>query len=315
VRARLGSALIVLWGAATVTFFALHLVKGDPVAAIVGGSVPITPQLHTTITREYRLDDPLFVQYAHYLGQLLHGDLGQSYVLRMPVTQAVGDQIASTFALLISAIVVAVVGAVVVALLTAHRGSRARGPVQALEVTVIAVPSFWLGILLLTVFSFQLHWFSAVGAGGLKGLVLPTLTLAAAPGAMLSQVLRQGLERTLEEPFVVTARTRGLGATAVLLRHVLRHALMPVVTLTGWLSGALIGGAVITEEVFSRPGLGRLSVAAISGRDLPVVVGVVLVAATTYVVVNLVVDVLYQVLDPRLRSQTPPLRRALRSTR
>jgi peptide/nickel transport system permease protein len=309
VLARLGSALLVLWGAVTVTFIGLHLVKGDPVDAILGGTTQISPQVREQITREYRLDDPVLLQYGHYLERLLHGDLGQSYVLRMPVSSAIGAEIGNTFALLASATVLALVGATVVALLTAHRSPWLRGPVQTFEVVTIAVPSFWLGILLLSVFSFRLNWFPAVGAEGVRGLVLPAVTLAAAPGAMFAQVLRQGLERTLEEPFVVTARTRGLGQTAVLLRHVLRHALLPVVTLAGWLAGAMIGGAVITEQVFSRPGLGRLSVAAITGRDLPLVIGVVLIAAGTYVVINLAVDLLYRALDPRLSPAARPVDR------
>jgi peptide/nickel transport system permease protein len=309
---RLASALLVLWGAVTVAFAGLHLVKGDPVDAIVGGLTQISPQLRAQIRAEYHLDDPVWTQYTSYLGRLLRGDLGQSYVLRQPVADAIGAQLGNTLALLGAATGLAVVAAVGLAVATTHRGGWLRGPVQAGEVVTLAVPSFWLGILLLTVFSFQLHWFPAVGASGLSGLVLPALTLAAAPAAMLSQVLRQGLERTLEEPFVLTVRTRGVSETAVLLRHVLRHALLPVVTLAGWLAGVMIGGAVIVEQVFSRPGLGRLSVAAISGRDLPLVIGVVLVAATAYVVINIVVDGLYLALDPRLRDRSRGLAGAVR---
>jgi peptide/nickel transport system permease protein len=298
---RLGSALIVLWGAITFTFISLHLIRGSIVDAIVG-QASVTPAVRAQIIKDYALDKPLLVQYFQYLGRLLHGDLGHSYNQGIPVSQAIGSQIGSTFALIASSVLLALVGAIVVAVLTANRRRWIRAPFAGLEVLSVAVPAFWLGILLLTVFSFKLHWFPAVGANGFRGLVLPSISLALAPGAMLSQILRQGLERTLEEPFVTTARARGLGSAAVLVRHALRHAMMPVITLTGWLAGAFIGGAVVIESVFSRQGLGQLIASAIQARDFPVVSGVVLISAATYVVVNFTVDAIYPLLDPRLRA-------------
>jgi peptide/nickel transport system permease protein len=303
-------AVVVLWGAVTFTFVALHMVKGDAAQAIAGGTTVLSPAVRQQIIDDYHLDDPLLVQYWHYLERLLHGDLGQSYVLRMPVSTAIGQQLGATLQLRAAASVLAFVGALVVALLTANRSPAVKAPFSAVEVSAVAIPSFWLGILLLTVFSFRLHWFPAVGEDGPRGLVLPAIALALAPGALLTQVLRQGLERTLEEPFVLTARTRGITESLVLVRHVLRHALLPVITLAGWLVGTMIGGAVIVEQVFSRQGLGRLTVAAINGRDYPLVIGVVVVAAVFYVVVNSAIDVLYGVLDPRLRSPARTLRPA-----
>jgi peptide/nickel transport system permease protein len=299
---RLGSAVVVLWGAMTVTFLALHLVPGSIVNAIVGQSA-VTPAVRAQIAKDYGLNKPIIVQYFQYIGHLLHGDLGHSYNEGMPVSTAIHQQLGSTIALLITGVLVAFLGALVVATFTANRPRWIRGPVATLEVIGIAVPAFWLGILLLTVFSFRLHWFPAIGANGFRGLVLPAIALAVAPGGMLSQILRQGLERTLDEPFITTARSRGISNAAVLVRHGLRHALMPVITLTGWLAGAFISGAVVIESVFSRQGLGFLTVSAIGYRDFPVVSGIVLISALFYVVVNFVIDSIYPLLDPRLRDR------------
>jgi peptide/nickel transport system permease protein len=296
------ASVAVLWGAITLAFVALRLMPGDTVDAITGGATQLTPELRAEIIRTYALDRPLFSQYLDYLGRLLRGDLGESYALRMPVTTAIGQQLGPTLALLAAAITLALVVSTVVAVLTAHRGRWVRGPFSGLEVVGVAVPAFWLGILLLSVFSFQLHWFPAFGSSGVAALVLPAVALAVAPTCMLAQVLRQGLEQALDEPFVVTARARGIGEAALRVRHVLRHALLPVITLAGWLSGVLIGSAVVVEQVFSRQGLGRLVVTAVARKDMPLVLGVVLITSVFYVVVNILIDVLYRVVDPRLRT-------------
>lgn len=298
---RLGVAVIVLWGAVTVTFIGLHLVPGNPVDTIIGQN-SVTPAVRAQITKQYGLDKPIIVQYFTYLGRLLRGDLGQSFNQGLPVSKLIGQQAGSSLALVAAGIVISVLGAIVVATLTANRPRWIRGPFAALEVIGIAVPAFWLGILLLTAFSFNLHWFPVIGTNGFKGLVLPGIALAVAPGAMMSQVLRQSLERTLDEPFIVTARSRGLSATAVLVRHALRHAILPIVTLAGYLAGAFISGAVVIENVFSRQGLGQLTVEAINNTDFTLVAGVVLVSAIFYVVINLLIDLAYPLIDPRLRS-------------
>jgi peptide/nickel transport system permease protein len=216
--------------------------------------------------------------------------------------QLVGEQLGSTVVLAASAAVVAVVGAVVAALATAGRRPAVRGPVSGIELVLASLPSFWLGIVLLTVFSFTLGWFPAIGGDGWRGLVLPTLTLALPIGAVLSQVARSAVEEVLDEPFVVTARARGLSDAAVRVRHVLRHTLVPLTTMTGYVVGGLFGGAVITETLFNRAGLGRLLLSAVNSKDMPVVLGLVLLSAAVYVVINLVVDALYPIVDPRLRS-------------
>lgn len=297
---QLASAAIVLWGAVTVTFLALQFVKGDPVNAILGNA-QVSPEVKAQIISDYDLDASPLSQYSTHLWHLLQGNLGDSYALRMPVSEAIGQQILPTAQLVAASSILAFVVAVVVALLTANRPRWIRGTATGLEVTIVAVPTFWFGILLLSVFSFGLGWFPSVGSEGFASLVLPTIALSAAPAALMVQVLRQGLERVLEEPFVVTARARGVGEAAVLLRHVLRHAIMPVITLSGWIAGALISGAVVIEQVFSRQGLGRLLVNGIGSKDFPLIIGIVLVAALFYVLVNIVIDALYAWLDPRLR--------------
>lgn len=309
VAARVATSLLVVWGAITATFIALHAGKGQAIDAIIG-SAQVSPAVRQRIIDDYRLDDPLVVQYLHYVGRLVQGDLGQSYSLRMPVARAIGQQIGPTVQLIVVSSVLALAIAVVVALLTANRSRRVRGPVSSIEVVLVALPSFWFGILLLTFFSFKLQWFPSVGSDGIASLVLPSIALASGPAALLSQVLRHGLEKASEEPFVLTARTRGLSANAVLIRHVLRHATAPTITLWGWITGALISGAVVIEQVFSREGLGRLTVTAINGKDFPLVIGIVILAATFYTVVNTLIDAAYAWIDPRLRTQTSG-RRAL----
>jgi peptide/nickel transport system permease protein len=298
---RLAAAVAVLWGAVTVTFVALHLTPGSTIDSIVGQAV-VSPQVRAQIVNDYGLNEPLVVQYLRYLGNLARGDLGQSYNQGLPVTTAIGQQLGSTLLLVAVGAGLAFAGSVAVALLTANRPRWIRGPAAALEMIGVAIPTFWLGILLLTVFSFQLRWFPAIGSNTPAGLLLPAVALAVAPGSMLAQVLRQALEKTLDEPFITTARARGVGQAAVLVRHALRHALLPAVTLAGWLVASFIGGAVVIETVFSRPGLGRLTVTAIEQKDFPLVSGIVLLSAASYVLIGFLVDALYPVLDPRLRS-------------
>jgi peptide/nickel transport system permease protein len=297
---QVASAVFVLWGAITVVFLSLTLVKGDPVLAITGPN-QVTPEIRAQIIADYHLDDSALSRYFSYLGHLLRGNLGTSYALRQSVGSAIGQQLLPTLELLLASVVLALAIALVVALLTANRTSWLRGVSSSVEVVLVAVPVFWFGILLLSVFSFGLKWFPSVGSNGFTSLVLPAVAMAAAPAAVFTQVLRQGLERVTSEPFVITARTRGLSESAVLVRHVLRHAILPVVTLAGWITGSLISGAVVTEAVFSRQGLGRLLVNALGSRDFPLITGITLIAALFYVITNILIDALYQWLDPRLR--------------
>ncbi|GAA3644254.1 ABC transporter permease [Nonomuraea antimicrobica] len=299
---RLLAGVGVLWGAATLTFLVVHFTPGDPAEAIVGGEgAAPTPEVLAQVRAEYGLDRPWYAQYATHLWRILHGDFGTSYRLHSPVTQAIGEQAAATVELALAAAVTGLLLAVVLALATAKRRRWLRGLAAGAELVAASTPTFWLGIVLLTVFSFGLRLFPATGGQGPASLVLPALCLALPIAGVLGHVLREALEEVLDEPFVVSARARGLSDTAVRLRHALRHALTPLVTMTGFWVGALFGGAVVTETLFTRQGIGRLLVTAVNAKDLPVVLGVVLLSALVYVLVNLVVDLLYLAIDPRLK--------------
>ncbi|MEV4559589.1 ABC transporter permease [Kitasatospora sp. NPDC049285] len=300
---RLAGALAVLLGAATVAFAALQLIPGDPVTVMLGPGTAATPEVKAQIRAQYGLDQPVAQQYLHYLGRLATGDLGESYQLRRPVVDLIGDQLWPTVQLALAALATAVVLAVAAAVATAgrHRALRTAGTLA--ELLAASSPTYWIGILLLTAFSFQLHLFPVAGDQGLPALVLPALTLALPLTGVLAQVLREGLEAALAQPFALTARARGLAPTAVLLRHALRHAAASAVTLTGWLSGSLLGGAVLVESVFGRPGIGALSLQGTTNKDMPLVVGLVLLAALVFVAISTAVDLLYLAIDPRLRSR------------
>ncbi|RCG21018.1 ABC transporter permease [Sphaerisporangium album] len=292
---------LVLWGAATLAFLGMRLVPGDPARAIAGGvQASATPAVLDAIRAQYGLDRPLPVQYAIFLGRLLRGDLGRSYQLNQAVGSVITEQLGATVALAIGAMVLGLTLATVLGLLTAGR-PRARALARAFEFCSISTPGFWIGTLLLGAFSFHLHWFPVLGEDGLAGLVLPWLTLTLSIAGVLSQVTREGVEHALEQPFALTARSRGATENRVRLRHALRHAALPVLTLSGWALGELLGGVVVVETVFARQGIGQVVVSAVQGRDLPVVTGVVLLAAVTFALINTGLDLLYRLVDPRMR--------------
>jgi peptide/nickel transport system permease protein len=302
---RAASAIVVLWGAATVAFVAQLLLPGDRATVILniraGQPQERTPDELAPIISQFGLDRPEFVQYLDYLRGLVVGDFGMSYQQFRPVTDIIGEQLGATVALSLAAIAIAWVLMVVWVTLTAGRGPRIGGLASAVDVTAAGLPHYWLGIILLLVFALGLHWFPVIGGTGPIGLVLPAFTLAIPLAGFLSQATRAEFERSLEQPFVLTARMRGMGDAAVRLQHVLRHAVLPSVTLTGWALGATLSGAVVVESIFSRPGIGSVLVTAVNAHDLPVVVGLVTLVAAFYVLANLLVDVAYTVIDPRLR--------------
>ncbi|MES9508317.1 ABC transporter permease [Streptomyces sp. NPDC000609] len=303
VARRLGSGVLVLWGAATMSFLVLHLVPGDVVDTVLGPSTAATPELRGRIRADYGLGDPLPVQYLRQLAGLLTGDLGRSYQQGLPVGDVLAGQIGPTVELALAATVLALLIAFVAAVATAGRGRAARAVASGLELLAVSVPSYWLGILALTFLSYRFRLLPAAGDQGPAALVLPALTLALPIGGVLARVVRQELDEALARPFALTARARGASERTVLLRHTLRHAALPVATLSGWVVGSLLGGAVLTETVFARPGLGRVLVTAVTSKDIPVVTALVLLSAAAFVVVNLLVDLAYLVIDPRLRTE------------
>lgn len=297
---RLGAGVAVLWAAATAAYLALLLAPGDTVDVLIGDGLD-TPERRTQIIAEWGLDRSALQQYGDYLLRLLQGDLGHSYVLQRGVGEILASQIGPTVRLALTAALFGVVLALVLALATAGRRSWLGGLVGLSELVVVSVPPFLVGILLLAVFSFTLGWFPVSGDSGPISLVLPGLALGLQIAGVLGQVLREGLERALEEPFAVTARSRGITEWRLITRHALRHALLPAVTLTGWFTGVLLGGAIIVEAVFGRPGLGQVTVGAVNGKDMPLVIAVVLISALAYVTVSTIVDLAYLAIDPRLR--------------
>jgi len=300
------SALVVLWGAATVAFFAQLALPGDRATAILnirsGQAQLRTPAELAQINEQYGLQRPVIVQYLDYLRGLVGGDFGNSYQQYRPVTAIIGEQLAATLTLSLTAIVFAWILMVVWVTLTASRGPRVGALGALVDVVAAGLPAYWLGIILLLVFGLGLRWFPVIGGTSVNGLILPALTLAIPLAGFMSQSTRTEFERALEQPFVISARMRGMSDAGVRLRHVLRHAVIPAVTLSGWALGATLSGAVIVESIFSRPGIGNVLVTAVSSQDLPVVVGIVTLVAVVYVVANLLVDIVYTLVDPRLKA-------------
>ena len=300
------AAVVVLWGAATVAFFAQLALPGDRATAILniraGQAQLRTPEELAQINAEYGLQHPVLVQYWDYLRGLVVGDFGTSYQQFRPVTAIVGEQLGATVTLSLTAILFAWVLMIAWVTLTAGRGPRVRGVGALVDVVAAGLPAYWLGIILLLVFALGLRWFPVIGGTGVDGLILPALTLAIPLAGFMSQSTRVEFERALDQPFVISARMRGMGDTGVRLSHVLRHAIIPAVTLSGWALGSTLSGAVIVESIFSRPGIGSVLVSAVNSQDLPVVVGIVTLVAVFYVVANLVVDIAYTLIDPRLKA-------------
>ncbi|CAH0137626.1 Glutathione transport system permease protein GsiC [Microbacterium oxydans] len=297
------TVVVVLWGAATVAFLAFRVIPGDPVAVMLGPQAQVSEAVKDGIRAELGLDRPPLEQYLTYMGQLARGDLGESYQLRLPVTEVIGRQIGATLQLSALALGIAVVVALVVALLA--RGHVARAVATGVELVVLSSPVFWIGLVLLSVFAFGLGWFPVSGARNPATLVLPAVTLALPVAALLGQVLRDGLIQAERMPFAETVRARGAGRGWFTVRHGLRHGASGAITLTAYLTGSVLGGAVLVETVFARPGLGRVTLAAISDRDLPVISGIILLSALVFVIVNVIVELVHPLIDPRLRRAVP----------
>lgn len=274
---RLAQAVGVLWAAYTVSFLVLDYLPGDPVTAMAGAGMDsgqVDPRQIAALRHEYGFDKPVLTQYAEYLGRAVRGDFGDSVATGRPVASTLADALPQTLQLTASALLFAVAlggGLAVTATYTTRRWLRQL--LLSLPPLGVSVPTFWVGLLLVEAFSFRLRWFPAFGNDGLKGLVLPALTLAVPTGALIAQVLAKSLLTALDQPYVETARAKGAGRWRVHLRHALRNASLPALTVAGLLVGQLIAGSVVVETVFSRDGLGRVTAAAVTAQDIPVVQG------------------------------------------
>ncbi|MCU1424573.1 MAG: transporter permease [Microbacteriaceae bacterium] len=298
---RLGGVVFVLWAVASVTFFALRLIPGDPAEAILGGpGSQASEEALAQARAHYGLDQPLATQYLVYLGRLAIGDLGSSYALRQSVVSVIGDTLGPTLVLAVLSLAAAVLIALTLAVWSTRGGRGAAALGSTLEIVAAAVPHFWLAISLILVFSTTLGWLPPVSVPGVAGLVLPVLTLAVPLAGFLGQVMREALLDAMESPFVLAARARGEGEGGLFWRHALRHAAIPAVGLVGWAFGSLISGAVVVETIFARQGLGRSLLSAVQSRDVPLVIGVVLVVALGYMLVTTLTDLADRLIDPRL---------------
>ncbi|MFJ2829439.1 ABC transporter permease [Streptomyces sp. NPDC087263] len=304
VSKRLAQALGVLWAAYTVSFFVLNYLPGDPVSAMAGAgadSGQIDPAQIAALRHEYGFDKPVLVQYADYLGKAVRGDFGNAVSTGRPVTSTLADALPQTLQLTGAALLLAVVfggGLAVLATYTTQRWLRQL--LLSLPPLGVSVPTFWVGLVLVELFSFRARWFPAFGNDGLPGLVLPAVTLAIPTGALVAQVLAKSLLTALDQAYVETARAKGAGRLRIHLRHALRNASLPALTIVGLLAGQLVAGSVVVETVFSRDGLGRVTAAAVTAQDIPLVQGVVVFGALIFVAANLLVDLVYPLLDPRI---------------
>lgn len=298
---RIVSTLLVLWGVVTLTFFAIRLLPGDPATVIIsqgGGSAEDIADLR----EQLGLDDPLPVQYVKFLGRLVQGDLGMSLVSRRPVADAIAEQLPHTLALATSATLLSVVLGVSMGVLAAtHQGTWVDQLCITLAVLGVSLPILLSGLLLILLFSLVLGWLPATGQGSWRHLVMPSLVLSLASMGTIARLVRAQMLEVLPQDYISVARAKGVAEQAILWRHALRNALIPVITIVGLQFGALLGGTVVTESLFSRRGLGRLVVDAISWKDYPLVQGVVILGAAIYVFVNFLVDMSYGLLDPRIR--------------
>jgi peptide/nickel transport system permease protein/oligopeptide transport system permease protein len=292
-------AIPILLGVVLVVLLSMELIPGDPVALMLGEFA--TPEAIAATRAELGLDRPLVVRYVEYVLDVVRGDLGMSIKDRRPVATMIGETLPATAQLAGAAVLLSVLIGVPLGVVSAARpGGIVDNLVRVVSLAGLSMPVFWTGLVFIVFFSVQLGWFPVAGRGTLRHLVLPSVTLALPSIAILARMTRASLLEVLQEDYVRTARSKGLSRRSILYKHALRNALIPVVTALGLQLGQMLGGAVLTETVFSWPGLGRLTVFAIFNRDFVLVQGVVLVLATVYVTVNLLVDLSYGLFDPRV---------------
>jgi peptide/nickel transport system permease protein len=297
---RLWLVLPVVWAVVTLVFLLIHLVPGDPVLSFLGERA--TPEQVAEMRHRFGLDLPLWQQYVNYWQQLLSGDLGVTFFDRRPVIDKILGRYPATIELALAALVVSVTLAIPLGVTAAtHQGKLTDNVASVVALVGISLPNFALGPLMILLFAVQLRWLPASGIGGPGHLVMPAVTLGAALAAILTRMVRSSVIEELGQDYVKTARAKGLVERIVIYKHVLKNGLIPVVTIVGLQFGVLLGGAIITEQIFNWPGLGTLTIEAIRARDYPLVQGCILAIALTYVFVNTATDLVYRLLDPRIK--------------
>jgi len=297
---RLWQSAVTLLGVSVFVFVILRVLPGDPAKMLLPEGAPQSAV--DELNRQLGLREPLHVQYGIFLRSVFRGDFGQSFQYRSPALSVVAERLPATAQLTLAAMILTVSFGVTIGIVAAvRRGTAYDYAGTALAVLGQSLPNFWLGIMLILLFGVALRWLPTSGFEGWRHLILPGVTLAAFPTALVARLTRSSMLEILNKEFVRTGRAKGLGEGSVVLRHALKNAAIPVLTVIGLQIGTLLGGAVITESVFAWPGMGKLIVDAIFFRDFPVVQTVLIFAATVFVVINLVVDLLYTVIDPRIR--------------
>ena len=290
----------VLWGVATLVFLLLHFIPGDPIDLMLGDSALGTDR--ETLRDQLGLNDPLIIQYIRYFGDLLQGDWGTSLFSKKPVFEEIMERVPATMELMFGAMVVTILVAMPLGLIAAvKKGTWIDQGSMIFSLLGVSIPNFWLGPMLILLFSIHFDLLPVNERGGLEHLILPALTLGTSLASILARITRSSVVETLQAEYIRTARSKGISELRILLRHALRNAFIPIVTVIGLQIGVLLSGAIITEAIFDWPGLGNLLISAINSRNYPLVQGCVLFIAGSYVMVNLLIDLLYAYLDPRIR--------------
>lgn len=298
---RLVATVPVLFGVTLAVFSMLHLVPGDPVKMMLS-EFQTNPQQEALLRSQLHFDEPLPQQYGRFVWNALHGNLGYSIRSKRPVTTEIRQNLPSTLALALTGLLISMTLGVSLGVLAAIKQYSALDTASMFVALIgVSLPSFWLGLILIFALSLRVHLFPATGGGGIRHLVLPAVTLGLGASAIIARLTRSSMLEVLRREYITTARAKGLRELRVVLRHGLKNALIPVVTIFGLQFGQLLAGTVVIETVFGRPGIGRLAVDAILAKDFPMVQGIVLIVAVSYVTINLIVDLVYALLDPRIR--------------
>ncbi|MEA9985609.1 ABC transporter permease [Subtercola sp. RTI3] len=305
ISGRVLQAVLVLWAAYTVTFVVLYLLPSDPVQLLLAaGNIDVTqisPDQLAALKHQYGLDQPVYLQYVNQLFEFVRGNFGESITKNVPVAQLLAQRLPSTLVLGASAVLLTIVlGVGTASLAVFAKVGWLRTVLSRLPAIGVSLPPFFVGLLLIQVFAFQLKWFPASGDSGAASVVLPAVMMAIPTAALLAQVLTRSLEDALDEPYVVTARAKGLSRSGIQWRHAFRNAALPAITLLGLLLGSALAEAVVAETIFTRNGIGKLAQESVLQQDVPVVQAIVVIAAALFVSINLIIDLIYPLLDPRI---------------
>jgi ABC-type dipeptide/oligopeptide/nickel transport system permease component len=283
-----------------ISFLIIHLIPGDPVVAMLAGNSGSTAMIHR-LHHELGLDQPLILQYFHWAGDLLHGNLGYSYTSNVPVTTLIAQNAPYTAQLGVAGLAISIVLGVFLGVISAvYHNTFIDTVTMAVALVGLSIPSFWLGLVFISLFSVALHWFPVFGGTTLVGLILPAITIGVGGAGFTARFVRSRVLDAMRMQYVTTARAKGLTRFLVLTRHVLRNSILPMLTIIGLQAGNLLSGAVVVETVFSRPGIGRLLVTSILSKDYLTVQSLILLIALVYASINLLVDLLYPLADPRI---------------